>query len=145
MSKLSKLKTRIYDSKVLQTIIGLLLPLPIILAISYPFGLNPVAFLYFYPILVLPPVLICLAIAILISHFVWARDLKITDDIVEYKKGLKEYQHNWTDVSSWKIVGKVVHMNFSNGDKVIFKDIDKPAGRPVLQKCMSPELIHKKR
>ena len=142
---MSKLKTRISDSKVLQIIIGLSLPLPIILAISYPFGLNPVAFLYFYPILVLPPVLICLTIAILISHFVWARDLKITDDIVEYKKGFKEYQHNWTDVSSWKIVGKVVHMNFSNGDKVIFKDLNKSEGIPVLEKCMSPELIHKKR
>lgn|GEM_PF-2725290 len=74
-----------------------------------------------------------------------ARDVQFTSIGIDYRKGTKTYSHSWREVSEWKIIGKTVSLTFSNGDKAVFPEIYTPTGKAILDRCMSHDLIDKKK
>ena len=122
-------------------IIGSSVPLFFLVISIYFLGGNILRAVIFY-ILIMGAILI---LGLLARYFSRARETKMTDAAVTYKKGMKEYHHLWSELLSWEIVGHTVHAVFSNGDKVIFPEKERPIGKEILEKLMGPELIEKKK
>ncbi len=122
-------------------IVGISVPLFLLVISLYFLGENILCAVTFY-ILIMGGMLI---LGLLVRYFSRARDIKMMDSGITYRKGRKEYHHLWRELLSWEIVGRTVHAVFSNGDRVIFPEKESPTGKEVLERLMNPELVDKKK